>query len=269
MALLISLFPAPSHTQNDTSEHRGSDKVGWVSAPDGRGTSAILWSCFVVFLVCSWKCTHLNVPSAKESEGGWHTTANGWIPYWPTWPYWKLVLRKIKWMFIIAIAPEVGAACAAQDFWRPRKLRNKVNLPGFTLTHAFYGLMGGFVLAIPMERAPGNETCPNRTQGGEGPVQLPPVEGHLPGVFESYSPKSIDPFLDSTGHSRESRRKRTRYNHRKKLGNIDEVVEQHIFPSLVGSLDHRLCFPAVIEQDINNQSNSDLFTKTFAVLQCL
>jgi hypothetical protein len=71
-------------------------------------------------------------------------------------------------MFIIAIAPEVGVACAAQDFWRARELRNKVNLPGFTLTHAFYGLMGGFVLAIPMERAPGNETCPNRTQGEKG-----------------------------------------------------------------------------------------------------
>ncbi|RDW68775.1 uncharacterized protein DSM5745_08535 [Aspergillus mulundensis] len=132
--------------QNNTSD---VERVGWASSPDTRSTSEILFGCFSIFLVCSWKCVHLNLPSVEESEAGWHTTLAGWLPYWPTKPARRLIFRKVKWMLAIALAPEVGVALAAREFLRARKLQRFINLPTFTLSHGFFAYMGGFVIAIP------------------------------------------------------------------------------------------------------------------------
>ncbi|KAL3450810.1 hypothetical protein BJX65DRAFT_293953 [Aspergillus insuetus] len=186
IALLISLFPALSHTQNVTSEHPSAEKVGWVSSPEGRGTSDILWSCFGIFLVYTWKCTHLNLPSARKSEAGWHATANGWSPYWPTRHYWTVVLRKVKWMCIVALASEASVICAARDFWRARSLRNKGILQGLNR--------------------------PDGPNDGGGLIRQAPVERK-----RVLGAQSMPPYYD---------------------------------------------------EDLANQSNSDLPTKAFAVLQC-
>jgi hypothetical protein len=91
---LASVLPARALAQNATA----SDKhVGWVSSGGGRSTSDILWSCFSILLVCTYKCIHFNVPSQKESEAGWFT-----------WTWWWKWLKKIGWMMLIVLAPEIG-----------------------------------------------------------------------------------------------------------------------------------------------------------------
>ncbi|CEL11684.1 hypothetical protein ASPCAL14784 [Aspergillus calidoustus] len=57
----------------------------------------------------------------------------------------------IKWMCIIAIAPEFGVTMAADEFWQAWKLTGRVGSPGFTVTHAFYALMGGFLIGVPVQ----------------------------------------------------------------------------------------------------------------------
>lgn len=144
LKVIILLLPALVHAQNDTGTltSKTADKVEWMSAPDVRGTSDILWSCFAIFLVCTWKCTHSNIPSWEESEAGWHSIGNR-LPYWPTKLWWRVFLRKVKWMVTISLAPELGVTMAVNELWQAWELRKEVSCSNFTLTHAFYALMGG------------------------------------------------------------------------------------------------------------------------------
>jgi hypothetical protein len=104
---LASVLPARALAQNSTE----SDKhVGWVSSSNGRSTSDILWSCFSILLVCTYKCIHFNVPSQKESEAGWFT-----------WTWWRKWLKKIGWMMLIVLAPEIGVAIAMDQYLLARE----------------------------------------------------------------------------------------------------------------------------------------------------
>ena len=90
---------------------------------------------------------HLNIPSVEESEAGW-LMLGGWLPY-PSSLLVKCWLRKVKWMSVIAVAPEMGVAMAADQFSKAREMNKRFQDQNFTLTHCFYALMGGFVIAIP------------------------------------------------------------------------------------------------------------------------
>jgi hypothetical protein len=61
----------------------------------------------------------------------------------------KTWLRKIKWMLVTAIAPELVVAIAAKQYFDAARLHRKYKHLNFTITHAFYAHMGGFDLAIP------------------------------------------------------------------------------------------------------------------------
>ncbi|KUJ20689.1 uncharacterized protein LY89DRAFT_730707 [Mollisia scopiformis] len=133
--------------QNTTLDARS----GWVSSGDGRSTSDILWSCFSVFLVCTWSCLHLNVPSIEESEAGWYDWHG--IPYWPELPLLEKWIRKILWMGAIVLAPEVGVAMAMRDFLSARESFAKAAVQNadetgederakMTKSHAFLANMG-------------------------------------------------------------------------------------------------------------------------------
>ncbi|KAF7525201.1 hypothetical protein G7054_g11167 [Neopestalotiopsis clavispora] len=129
---------------------QGQARVGWVSPPNaGRSTWGIIWSCLAVFLLCSWKCTHLNVPTVEESEAGWHKI---WcIPVFPEQPLLRKWGRKLFFMALIAIAPEIVVALAARqhlearDDLRDVKLCSE-NMRKYTMAHAMFAHMGGFVV---------------------------------------------------------------------------------------------------------------------------
>jgi len=93
-------------------------RVGWVSAGEGRSTSDILWSCFSIFLVCTWRCLHVNVPSVEETKAGflwWHC-----LPYGLSRPLLRKWGRKALWMVGVILAPELGVATATHDYLSAR-----------------------------------------------------------------------------------------------------------------------------------------------------
>ncbi|KAL4874586.1 hypothetical protein BJY04DRAFT_225835 [Aspergillus karnatakaensis] len=144
---LLLLLAVSVLAQNNTSEP-DTEMVGWVSREPKRSTAEILWGCFSVFLVCSWNCVHLNLPSVNESEAGWKKTLGGKLPYWPTFRYRRLFRRRLGWMISIFVAPEFGVAMAVQDFLAARHLEKRLRSPVFTMSHAFYACMGGFDIEI-------------------------------------------------------------------------------------------------------------------------
>ena len=147
LSLFILTFPILAWAQNSTMSGKTAERVGWISSTNNRTTFDILWSCFTIFFLCSWKCTHLNIPTVEESEAGWQMLG-GWLPC-PSLQLLKCWLRKVKWMCIIALAPEMGVAMATDQFMIARKMNKKFQKLHFTLTHCFYALMGGFVMAVP------------------------------------------------------------------------------------------------------------------------
>ncbi|KAF2140459.1 uncharacterized protein K452DRAFT_359536 [Aplosporella prunicola CBS 121167] len=133
-----------------------TDTVFWVPEPTQRGTFGILSSCIVTTLLCVWSAVHLNIPQKEDEERPWYAKHQFW--------------RKIKWLFLALLAPELVAYGA----WRQRRqaknllkdlenvkrkeqaLANKVNVPAsdtewhsWKMMHAFYAIMGGFVLEDP------------------------------------------------------------------------------------------------------------------------
>jgi hypothetical protein len=125
------IFSARALVQNMTAS---DDRVGWVSPCSGRSTSDILWSCFSILLVCTWKCVHFNVPSIDESEAGWlrwpcrklglgpkegEASQPRWsIPYLPSKPLRRKWSKKVGWLIGIVLAPELGVAMAMDQFLR-------------------------------------------------------------------------------------------------------------------------------------------------------
>lgn len=111
---------------------------GFVSEPDGRGTIGILTSCVLTLVICLWTCLHLNIPP-------------------PNATYFQVLRRKLRWMLIGAIAPEVMASTAFGQYLYVREQVNNVNsMPNlikreedkWTLADGFYANMGGFILSI-------------------------------------------------------------------------------------------------------------------------
>ena len=95
-------------------------KVGWVWRDNHRSTSDILWSCFAVILVCTYKVIHLNLPARMEAEASW---------YQPR--FWKKWLRKLKWMGFMALSPELLLSMALADFlWSRNSERLFAELEG-------------------------------------------------------------------------------------------------------------------------------------------
>ena len=70
----------------------GTDIVYWKPNPDSRGTFDILTTCLITLLLCAWTAVHLNVS--------------------PPGSFWKPVWRKVGWLILAVLAPEMVAYTA-------------------------------------------------------------------------------------------------------------------------------------------------------------
>jgi hypothetical protein len=104
--------------------------VGWVAQPNARGTLDVLWnSLFTVFL-CTWTVLWLNLPSADDCR-------------------WGIIWRKLRWMFLALMGPEFLLCLAIGQLASSRRSVAALHGSGYTdwtLHHAFFADMGGFVL---------------------------------------------------------------------------------------------------------------------------
>ncbi|KAF2680198.1 hypothetical protein K458DRAFT_434580 [Lentithecium fluviatile CBS 122367] len=71
-------------------------QAGWRKNPTERGSFNILWSCLTTIITCTWTVLHLNVPSYSDSAT-------------------IKIFRKVKWMAIAIIFPEVVLSKAVLD----------------------------------------------------------------------------------------------------------------------------------------------------------
>ena len=79
----------------------GTDVVHWKPSPTTRGTNEILSTCLITMLLCVWTAVHLNIS--------------------PPGSFWEPNLRKIGWLILALLAPEIVAYTAwyirsARDF---------------------------------------------------------------------------------------------------------------------------------------------------------
>ncbi|KAF9060723.1 hypothetical protein BDP27DRAFT_1452553, partial [Rhodocollybia butyracea] len=92
-----------------------------------RTTPQIFWSCASVLIACTWVSIHPNIPGPKDK--------------------WGTVLgQKILLMLVTLIAPEMMLFWACRDWYCARILAKRLKKKRWTKSHAFFALMGGFVL---------------------------------------------------------------------------------------------------------------------------
>jgi len=90
-------FAAPFQNLTDTQL-----TSNWESGPSGRGTTDILYNSTCTLVLCVWNSVHLNIPAVREDK---------WVTY----------RRKIKWVVIALLAPELLVFTAFQQWLAARK----------------------------------------------------------------------------------------------------------------------------------------------------
>ncbi|KAK1227817.1 hypothetical protein PQX77_009166 [Marasmius sp. AFHP31] len=120
------LFAAPfSYRQLDPDSSTPTPS----SSGETRTTASIVWSCLSMVILCTWTSVRPNVPCVPRS-GHWA------LVYWD----------KAKIFFIAFIAPELIVLWSTRQFIAARKMAKEYQKYGWTITHAFFAIMGGFAL---------------------------------------------------------------------------------------------------------------------------
>ncbi|MCJ1390080.1 hypothetical protein MMC18_002938 [Xylographa bjoerkii] len=106
---------------------------GWISQPEGRGTLSVLLSCITTIFLCSWSVLCLNIPEPGLSR-------------------WGFLKYKLRWQLFTIVFPEVVTSMAAEQ-WESANQSvvefKRLGHPQWTMRHAFFADMGGFVLECP------------------------------------------------------------------------------------------------------------------------
>lgn len=76
----------------------GDEEVGWQPGSCYRGTWDIVITCLSTIIACTWSIQHLNIPGAAESG-------------------WEKFRRKMKWMMITVLFPELVLIHAMLEFY--------------------------------------------------------------------------------------------------------------------------------------------------------
>ncbi|KAJ5084629.1 hypothetical protein NUU61_009208 [Penicillium alfredii] len=126
----INNEPCPDIFSSNITKLNNCGRRGWVDEPNGRGTMDIIWSCCFTMFLCSWSSLCLNVPGPNDSQ---------WKILWRKACLTALALLGPEFIFQIALSQWESARRSVEDF-------EALGVEGWTMTHAFYTDMGGFVL---------------------------------------------------------------------------------------------------------------------------
>ena len=95
---------------------------------DTRSVYSIFWSCLSTIFACTWIAVHPNIPAPGDS-------------------WWEILGRRLAIMGYILLAPEFVIFWAARQHYVARDFVKKHGEnTGWTRTHAFFLIMGGFTL---------------------------------------------------------------------------------------------------------------------------
>ncbi|KZT03161.1 uncharacterized protein LAESUDRAFT_762151 [Laetiporus sulphureus 93-53] len=103
---------------------------------DCRTLLSIVSSCIATIIACVWTAVHPDIPPYRED------------------PWWQK-FRRIGFTISAIIAPEIYIYIATFQYMDARKIARMhvFKEHGWTTTHGFFVLMGGFVLCNPAERS--------------------------------------------------------------------------------------------------------------------
>ena len=143
--LAVSTYPStrsaiPENTKGSTfvserdEQSNGQEGFqGWTPQPNGRGTIDIIWSSVFTIFLCSWSVLCLNVPAENDT-------------------YWKITWRRFMLTGLGVLGPEFILQLALGQWISARRSQQQFHASGFTswsMNHAFFADMGGFVLQPP------------------------------------------------------------------------------------------------------------------------
>lgn len=225
-----------------------------VAAPNTRGTLTILWSSIFTLLACTWTIQHLNVPRQHETDGLKQKLAEQW--------------RKLKWMIVAMIVPEYILGRAAAEYWSAHNTYRDMlrEIPemrkSWTLVHAFYTNMGGFVLRNMVPVSEGARSRPSiellerpRTAGILGESvdvetvgQIGPQNSlHKPALEATTGPLLSSPTIEWVPFAAVNG------------AQLRELLE-------MGAIEK---MPSISKAEIQDKSKGDVFVKMSAVVQIL
>ncbi|KAF2440837.1 hypothetical protein P171DRAFT_434593 [Karstenula rhodostoma CBS 690.94] len=149
----------------------------FVSAPNVRSTTEILWNCISTVFLCTWSILFLNIPPQTRPR-----TKTQWMR-----KRFSLFTMKVKWMIITLLAPEFIMGLALSNFWSARcnhkTLKCLADEDGvdWSRAHTFYADMGGFVIefkeASSYDTAETSNESPHE-EGGQSAQPPPPLTFH-------------------------------------------------------------------------------------------
>ncbi|BCS03147.1 uncharacterized protein AKAW2_70025A [Aspergillus luchuensis] len=112
---------------------------GWIDEPDGRGTWSILSSCLLTIVLCCWTAVMPNIPARSDR---WYHGLRDRLHLA------SLGLLGPEFLLMLALGQWSSARASVKGF--EQLLTTKTTKrPLWTLTHAFYADMGGFLIDGP------------------------------------------------------------------------------------------------------------------------
>ena len=142
--------------------------TNYISSADIRGTLDILWSCTFTLFICTWTVQHLNIPRQRRVIASSKLQSLKWT--------FQSIQYRSKWMIFSLIFPEVLVGqefqewVLAQRSYEDLKEQSTIDDSEWSLTHAFFANMGGFVLNIKEDSGPvtsGNNPVRKSVEGGK------------------------------------------------------------------------------------------------------
>ncbi|KAF2204140.1 hypothetical protein GQ43DRAFT_438217 [Delitschia confertaspora ATCC 74209] len=110
-AIAAPIQNATANVSNSTSNSTSkATTVGWVEAPNARGTFDLLISCLTTLSLCAWTAYHPNVRVGAS--------------------YFSQFRHRTAWMIIAILFPELVLYCAWQQWWTSRQFRDEINALG-------------------------------------------------------------------------------------------------------------------------------------------
>ncbi|KAK1235104.1 hypothetical protein PQX77_001680 [Marasmius sp. AFHP31] len=122
---MLLLLAALSYRQLDPD----STAPTCLSCPATRTTVNVFWSCLSIIILCTWTSVRPNVPSVPRSG------------------HWVLICwDKAAIFFVALLAPEIIVLWSVRQRLAAQKMVEGYKDRGWTMSHAFFALMGGFAL---------------------------------------------------------------------------------------------------------------------------
>lgn len=241
---------------------------GWVSGPTTRGTLNIIFTCVITLFLCVWTTVQVNIEPPQDNI---NRTLFKLIP--PLENQWlgKLlagrIARKLGWSCVTIIVPEAVLAIAAYERRAAYLLHDAIKDPEtkkpWDLTLCYYAVMGGFVIAEPIDStsapdAPSIELPEPASSSQPEKDETVPTDPQPSTVVPDDEYKTVTKTIKVTKVDRAIARVKAGENQRRTL------TPQGVYLIYKNSK-----LPNITAADVKDKNKASTLTKTIVFLQAL